>query len=75
MNTGLNPGMMEHWNVGILERWNIGFGGMRSVLYGWHGSENKIRSSSAFYAQYSIFLSDPEALRAGGRHSIIPWII
>ena len=42
------------WYDGKLERWNTGFSGMGAVLLGWHGSEHKIRPSSAFDSQYSI---------------------
>jgi hypothetical protein len=43
-------GMMEYWNVGILGMAELGL-----FLYGWHRTENKIRASSAFGSQYSIF--------------------
>ncbi len=42
-------GMMEFWNVGIL-----GLAELDLFLLGWHGSEYKIRPSSAFDSQYSI---------------------
>jgi hypothetical protein len=41
---------MEYWNVGML-----GLAELDLFLYGWHGVENKIRSSFAFDFQYSIF--------------------
>jgi hypothetical protein len=47
-------GVMEYWNVGIL-----GWTELNLFLHNWYGLENKIRPSSAFDPQYSIFLSDP----------------
>jgi len=43
-------GMMEYWNNGMLGlvEWDL-------FLKGWRGSDNKIRPSSAFDSQYSIF--------------------
>ena len=43
-------GVMEYWNVGIL-----GMAEFDLFLYGWNGPKNKIRPSSAFDPQYSIF--------------------
>jgi hypothetical protein len=43
-------GVMEYWNVGIL-----GLAEVDLFYYGWHRAENKIRPSSAFGPQYSIF--------------------
>jgi hypothetical protein len=40
--------------IGKMEFWSAGFGGIISVLFVGHGSEIKIRPSSAFHAQYSI---------------------
>jgi hypothetical protein len=41
--------MMENWSVGMmgLVDWDL-------ILSGWHGPENKIRSSSVTNSQYSI---------------------
>jgi hypothetical protein len=46
------------WSDGILECWNTEnprLAELDLILYGWHGAENKIRLSSAFDLQYSIF--------------------
>jgi hypothetical protein len=40
---------MGYWNVGILDLAELDL-----FLLGWHGSEYKIRPSSAFDSQYSI---------------------
>jgi hypothetical protein len=65
--------MMGHWSDGILKTrvWR------NEICFYMDGSDQKIKSDDypLFDPQYSIFLSDSEALRAGGHHSIIPWII
>jgi hypothetical protein len=46
------------WNDGTMECWNFENPRLAEgdlFLNGWHGSENKIRQSSAFDSQYSIF--------------------
>jgi hypothetical protein len=44
------------WGTGIMECWNTGFGGMRSAFNLDDTDQKlKIRTSSAYYTQYSIF--------------------